>query len=35
MLFDGRPLAHVKSPRGDELRYKSTGELDGVFYTVV
>ena len=34
-LFDGRPIMTVDSPRRDESRYASTGEVDGRFYTVV
>jgi len=34
-LFDGRPINHVPSPRHEELRFASTAEIDGAFYTVI
>ena len=34
-LFDGRPINHVPSPRNQEIRYASTAENRGKFYTVV
>ncbi|HUY69250.1 MAG TPA: BrnT family toxin, partial [Alphaproteobacteria bacterium] len=35
VLFAGRPLVTALSPRHDENRFVSTGEMDGKFYTVV
>lgn len=35
VLFDKRPIMTVDSPRGEEMRYVTTGEIDGLFYTVV
>jgi uncharacterized DUF497 family protein len=34
-IFDGRPIATTTSNYSDELRYLTTGEIDGTFYTVV
>jgi uncharacterized protein len=34
-LFDGRPIHHVQSPRQGEVRYRSTAELNGKFFTIV
>lgn len=34
-LFDGRPIITASSSRPGELRYATTGEIDGRFYTVV
>ena len=34
-FFDGRPLLTVPSPRGDEERWLSIGELQGRMITVV
>jgi len=34
-LFDGRPLLSAPSPRGEEERWVSVGELDGVLVAVV
>ena len=34
-LFDGRPVITASSPRTEEERFATTGEIDGVFYTVV
>ncbi len=34
-LFDGRPIVTFPSPRGDELRFVTTGLIDGKFYTLV
>jgi hypothetical protein len=35
LLFDGRKLLSVPSPRGDEERWLSIGELDGRMIAVV
>ena len=34
-FFDGRPVIHQPTPRGDEERWKSTALFDGKFFTVV
>ena len=34
-LFDGRPLLTAPSPRGEEERWVSVGELNGVLIAVV
>jgi uncharacterized DUF497 family protein len=34
-LFDGRPRYDIDSPRGDEPRILSIGELDGEMTTVI
>lgn len=33
-IFDGR-VVEWESPRGDELRFKATGQIEGIFYTVI
>ncbi len=35
LLFDGRPVVTFPSPRGDELRFSTTGFIGTKFYTVV
>lgn len=35
MLFDGRSVITAPSRRGHEMRYATTGPIDGRFYTVV
>ncbi|MBX3069970.1 MAG: BrnT family toxin [Thermomicrobiales bacterium] len=35
LLFDGRPQISTKSVSSSEPRFLTTGEIDGVFYTVV
>jgi uncharacterized DUF497 family protein len=35
LLFDGRPQISAKSVSSNEPRFLTTGEIDGVFYTVV
>jgi uncharacterized DUF497 family protein len=35
LLFDGRPTVSFTSPRADEERYLTIGDLDGRLYTVV
>jgi uncharacterized DUF497 family protein len=34
-LFDGRPVIVSASTRSDELRYATTGEISGRYYTFV
>ena len=34
-FFDGRPVTHQPTPRGDEDRWKSLALFDGKFFTVV
>jgi uncharacterized DUF497 family protein len=34
-FFDGRPVIHQPTPRGDEERWKSTALFEGKFFTVV
>ena len=34
-IFDGRPVAHIRSRRNDEDRIVSTAEIHGKLYTVV
>jgi len=34
-FFDGRPAIHQPTPRNDEERWKTTGQIDGFFFTVV
>jgi len=34
-FFDGRPVIHQPTPRGDEERWKSTALFDGKLFTVV
>ena len=34
-FFDGRPVIHQPTPRGDEDRWKSIALFDGRFFTVV
>ena len=34
-LFDGRRVITAASPRSDEKRYATTGEIDGRFYTAI
>ena len=34
-LFDGRPVVTFPSPRCGELRFVTTGLIDGKFHTVV
>ena len=34
-FFDGRPVIHQPTPRGDEERWKSTALFDGKIFTVV
>jgi uncharacterized DUF497 family protein len=34
-LFDGRPVITASSPRSDEVRYATTGIIEGRFYTAV
>jgi uncharacterized DUF497 family protein len=35
VLFDGRPIVTVSSPRGEELRFVTTGLIGSKFYTLV
>jgi uncharacterized DUF497 family protein len=34
-LFDGRPIVTFPSPRGEELRFVTTGLIGGKFHTLV
>lgn len=34
-LFDGRPVVTFPSPRGDEARFATTGQIGRKFYTVI
>lgn len=34
-IFDGRFFVVLESKRGYETRFLTTGEIDGVFYTVI
>jgi uncharacterized DUF497 family protein len=35
LLFDGRPLLTMISPRGEEQRFVSVGMVENVFYAVI
>lgn len=35
LLFDGRAVVTAPSPRADEDRFATTGQIDGRFYTAV
>lgn len=35
IFFDGRLAIHQPTPRNDEERWKTTAEIDGIFFTVV
>ena len=34
-LFDGRPLLTVPTPRGEEERFLSIGQIEGKFFAVI
>jgi uncharacterized DUF497 family protein len=35
LLFDGRPVITIPSPRGEELRFVTTGQIGEKFYSAV
>ncbi len=34
-FFDGRPHVSLSSPRNEELRFATTAEFEGLFYTLI
>lgn len=35
LIFDGRPVVHVRSHKNDEARFASVARIEARFYTVV